>query len=365
MVVVSVKIVALALVVAVVLVISGILLLLHQLSDSETSGVLTETIEIHEYDLSSCEYICGGSGTEEDPYVIDKLSVLVTESVSEVNPRGVVLWSVDSHLLIRNSTFDLDASLLSESGREGCGLFMSNSHNATVESCRFKNLGCGIAVEGRSTTNIKNCSFKNCLAGVAFDGAYPPLEKSVLSENHFSSCERGISVDGHDFDWEIDIVNNTFSSCYIGIQGYEAGLLSIELNRIMYSDYAGIRLISPSLVRIESNAIHGSQGNGIAVSDGRHVAIAHNSIEGAGVGIYITQSQMIQVEFNEIAKDLSGGWDMNVGIFVDRCIGTNVTENQLMFTEIGILVSVIPDEDDTVVLLDNEFSSCRVEILYY
>jgi len=340
--------------------IAGALVAVHY-GGADDRAAISETIVISgDAGLESSEYVTGGNGTAASPYLIEDLSILVSTGEHSHDCYGITLAQTQAHLKIRNVTFDIDPELLPEFMSDRCGIALWGSRNVTVESCTFTftNLGKGIMVDSVSMVNASGNTFSGCLAGISFEDTSELCDASVLMENDFRQCKYGIYV--YSWLWSVDIRNNSFVLCEIGIGGYDVSNLNITDNYIEDSKVAAISLRSPSLVNVERNHILYS-GNGIVFDDGYLITIDSNHIEVTGAGILVSRSTEITITRNEI--DGTSMLDVSVGVFIDASTSVNVTFNALWHSGVGIQVLADDDSGTAVVIHHNGFFGNDVQAI--
>ncbi len=339
---------------------AGALVAVHY-GGTDDRAAINETIVISgDVGLESSEYVTGGNGTAASPYLIEDLSVLVSAGEQSNDCYGIGLVRTQAYLTIRNVTFDIDPELLPELGMyEHCGISLSGSRNVTVESCTFTNLGKGIMVDSISIVNASGNTFSGCLAGISFEDTSGLCDESVLTGNDFRQCGSGIYVSS--WYWSVDIRNNSFVLCEIGIRGYDVSNLNITDNYIEQSKVAAISFRSPFLVNVERNHILYSEGNGIVFDDGYLITIDSNHIEVTGAGILVSRSTEITITRNEI--DGTSMLDVSVGVFIDASTSVNVTFNALWHSGVGIQVLADDDSGTAVVIHHNGFFGNDVQAI--
>jgi len=101
----------------------------------------------------------GGSGTENDPYIIENWDI------SAESAHGIEIRNTTAYFIIRKS--------LVENGRWGgyCGIYLENVANGKVENCIVENNYFGIRLYYSSNNAISNNLVENNLNGIRLEGS--------------------------------------------------------------------------------------------------------------------------------------------------------------------------------------------------
>jgi len=231
-------------------------------------------------DMHYLENNCTGTGTAEDPFIIENLRIEYNQSCITVGNLDVSTWwgngtitTTFNHLVIRNCHFIGIPHYWTEIDfdRYGIGVHLeNNAHNVTVINSRFDKLHFGVYVFYNSNNNIVKDNYFNCSYGIRVEdtslnntfcdnifvggpdhprpGTYGNGQHGVgisrsagniIINNTFSGLDSGVHLWG--LSVQNTIFNNTFSdSFYNGIDLSEANSTLVANNTCMYNYYFGI-----------------------------------------------------------------------------------------------------------------------------
>jgi parallel beta-helix repeat protein len=225
--------------------------------------------------------VTGGSGTEEDPYIIEGWRM--GSSGIEPGPEGaaVLVKDASSHFVIRNIRI---------TGEYMFGAWLDNCRNGTIE----------------------DSAFTLCYQGVYLDDC----ENCVIRDSNLSSCAIGLTVSGNN----TDIKNNQFNR---EIEGYPASSgLGI-----------GLRMYSPA----QDVTVTGNRFCGV----GLDLDFFTLPDDGSSSGLTIAGDNTVNgkpVRFLENQKDANLG-DLPVGqIIMFNC--TNSLISQSTITQVSTAISL-------------------------
>ncbi len=106
----------------------------------------TETVAMYDW--------CTGNGTEENPYIIEGISI-------NSNFSGPCLSIIDSaeFFIIRNSSFSYGAHKRFTGRISNAGIYMEKAENGVIDNCTFFHNKFGISILEAEKLNITNCRF--------------------------------------------------------------------------------------------------------------------------------------------------------------------------------------------------------------
>ena len=205
--------------------------------------------------------VVGGSGTENDPYIIENYSI------NAENADGIWIENTTAYFLVRNC--------LIENGVDNYnGIQLENVVNGRVESCIFRNNYNGIHINYSSHTSI---SYNTC------------------ENNH----DDGIHV--RDYSSYISITHNTcrnnFTDGSDGIQISDSSYTSISHNICDNNHASGIFLKSSSPNTVDNNVCVNSI-YGIHLSDSDNNIISSNILGSNVFGVRLKGSSNNVLEYN-------------------------------------------------------------------
>lgn len=203
--------------------------LLHSSADTVMLRVV-ETVVIHgESDFVNLGF--PGSGTQEDPYVIDGLSF-------EHDGVCIEIRYVDAYFVIQNCNFS------SYTGIAGCGIYLIFTSHGTVRDCNFEGL-LGILLSSSYDCTITECNFASEWQGVV---SYYSTSLNFTA-NTFNGC--GIRFNGDTYEY----LNHTLNSNTVNEKpiGYFRDLSIITIDD---SSYGQLIFLNCSSVTITSGSYY-------------------------------------------------------------------------------------------------------------
>ena len=214
--------------------------------------------------------VVGGSGTENDPYIIENYSI------NAENADGIWIENTTAYFLVRNC--------LIENGVDNYnGIQLESVVNGRVESCIFRNNYNGIHINYSSHTSITH----NICENNHDDGIHVRDYSSYISITH-NTCENshsdGIQVSNSSY---ISISHNTCennqrSGIYFQ---FDSSYNTVE-NNISVNNIYGIDL-SDSDNNVLSNNILGNNVFGVRLKWSSHNVVKYNICENNSWGIYL------------------------------------------------------------------------------
>jgi len=147
-----------------------------------------------EFENYTIEQLVPGNGTKDDPFVIQNLSI-VEEGLC------IDITNVNASFIIRN------CELKTTADNWGIALYLSNCHNAIIDSCRAEGGISGIEIFDCNDTLVMDCFVSNSYFGINSSIS----QRAVIMGNSVYNTTWGISIIGSD-----DVV--------------------VERNRIFYND---------------------------------------------------------------------------------------------------------------------------------
>ena len=168
----------------------------------------SEPIEIRgDYEFTEENGVVGGSGTPDDPYVIEGLKIDAGYS-----DYGIRIERTNRNFVIRN---------VEVSGAAKTGIFLSYVRNGLVENCELAGNWIGITLSFSSGNRISGCTLMSNTDGLHL---YFSKDNQVLS-NTVERNDYGIWCDASNTN---EFIGNTVSSNHMGVYmaiGSEGNLL--------------------------------------------------------------------------------------------------------------------------------------------
>ncbi|MHA1989939.1 MAG: right-handed parallel beta-helix repeat-containing protein [Candidatus Hodarchaeales archaeon] len=293
-----------------------------------------------------------GSGTEEDPYVIEQKIFTSFEAVLfEVHDTTV-------YFIVRDTLFDginhsfnaivLDNVVNAIFERNNVtnavtGIFVYNSANLVFESNRiYFNFEYGLWAKNSNNLDI--------LTNHIFDNG----EDGIFSENTHSSLIQGNQVFNNGFG--IVTLNTKFATFKItGMTGFlGSGIFldpshhnTVDSNNIYDNSISGLQLLDSNHTIVTSNDINGNGLNGIVVIDSSHGVFDDNDV--LGNGFSAGSQDESYATFARLSKASPSGLNgfLGSGIFLDPSSNNTVSNSTIGGnTDNGVFLSVT---DDTVI----------------
>ncbi|MBA7598034.1 hypothetical protein ES703_05043 [subsurface metagenome] len=214
--------------------------------------------------------VVGGSGTENDPYIIENYSI------NAENVEGIDIRNTTDYFIIRNC--------LVENGVDNYnGIHLENVVNGRVESCIFRNNFNGIHVSYSSHTSI---SYNTCESNYD-DGIHVRDYSSYISITH-NTCENNPS-DG------IQLSDSSHSSILHNIceNNHDSGihLLSYSFNNTVDNNVCVNRIYGIHLMDSDNNVLSsnilGNNVFGVRLKGSDNNVLEYNICENNSWGIYL------------------------------------------------------------------------------
>ncbi len=230
-------------------------------------------IEIYgDEDFTSENGVVGGSGTPDDPYIIEGWEINATLSA------GIKIMNTRAYFIIRNC-------YIYSSGPEGAwgtGIRLYNATNGRIESCVF--LQCDFAIwlmDKANNTVISRCNITSCIEGIDAYGS------------------SGITIEGC---WLKTGATGMWDIADI----YRCSDVVIKDTALVegYTSFHGIEVVNSINVLIENVSLTWSSSNGIEIEDCVGCVIANSSLgttgSSGGAGIYLDDATDIEIKGNTI-----------------------------------------------------------------
>lgn len=222
-------------------------------------------------DLTPENGVARGTGTEDDPYVIEDMKdVPFCESVIEI-------IGTSKHLLLRNLSLSKDP----DSSYPICGITLINCGNCTIERVTIDGFYQGIL--------IKDWSTAICIRDTTFEDSRTAL-----------NCLRS---------YDVTIENNTFVACDSPISLYECEHVDVDGNSILDA-YTGVLAQRCRFISVWDNDISSCSG-GVVMMQTSDSLISGNSIELCSYAIVLRDCTEIEIQLNDLDSNERTGYDDN------------------------------------------------------
>ena len=236
-----------------------------------------------------------GSGTPEDPYIIEGWEINVS---GDFGVDGIRIWHTDAHFIVR------DVYVSSILTAANSGISLHSVENGSVVNATLENLVVGVACFslGENLT-VDECTFRNCTTGCAV-------------------------YDSHN----ITVSINTFSRNGVGLQFANGDNITASGNSFVANSARSIDASQVNDSVVVNNNIIKSSGYGVSVGYCRNVTIQDNVLDStdqttSGYGIYVIETTSSRVNFNKMTSQNLPGSHRALGI--DFCSHIQVVGNRI------------------------------------
>jgi len=241
---------------------------------------------------------CNGSGTEEDPFIIDRIFIDAENKSSTIE-----IWNSDKYFVLRNSVF-------TNSGRYLLGsIVFQNVNNGKIENCISSNNRNSFYLWGCSNNQIlNNVITNNSFGGIVLQGC----TNNLIMFNNISN-NNGISMTASSDNL---VYGNRLITCKISLS-QNSQRNNISNNYVENNDFSGIGVST-----CEDNQIFGN-------------LLVYNE-----VGIYISQSTNNSIFDNVITnyKPADQGHYYR-GMMLDNSHYNTIEKNEITFEYWGITLT--------------------------
>jgi nitrous oxidase accessory protein NosD len=256
-------------------------------------------------ELTRANGVVKGSGTQQDPYVIEGWLI------GNVEKDGVVIRHTTSHLVLRN--------MYLRGGYDGMsylGIYLLDVSNIRLENCTIDRYGVGVFIDNdsgsSSSTGIEMDNLHIARSGIGI-AAYYVNDGGIRGTHIYGTMYDGICL------WycsEIEIMDDEIVNA-----GYDRGWTG-------GSGYAAIQASNCSDISVRSNSLTGTwYMPSIALIGSLNSSISGNSVSwGSSSPISVSKSNIVSVIGNSIIHE---GGDYPFGIEIQASSLCNVTENKL------------------------------------
>ncbi len=237
-----------------------------------------------------------------------------------------------------------DVEILSNTmENSGTAVFVENGTATIKDNIINKATSNGIRVDAASTVTI-NSNKINDVSGYGINATNVSSSLNVENNTFSGSGETGISVSscggsntikGNTIPYGTNniilsgysgtISNNTLSNSSSHSLNINGGFVTVSDNKISNAGDNGIFANSVNSATYSNNTISGSASNGIRINKGADVVVKSNTISSSGnygIGVSNAGSTRMEVTYNKVSGNTE-----SVGIYVEKCPGTNKINN--------------------------------------
>jgi len=256
----------------------------EQESDYDLSGYVTSDPLYIDNDSDLAGNSTSGSGVEGDPYVIENLSIVTTESI------GIYISSTTKNFVIRNCFINADFY--------GIYIYTVTWNTVEIDNNTLYNNDYGIGIIATDNANITNNYCDENDEGIYIDS----LDGGLIKNN---TCINGfIGIYGHQADYVNYIENNCNYNSNYGIYLENSDSCTVTENVCKYNDYHGIYIFLGMLTSLSFNLVHDNDFNGIVIQTALNDEVTNNTAyANGGVGIYNDGSSNTVIANNSLSDD--------------------------------------------------------------
>jgi hypothetical protein len=150
-------------------------------------------VDEYNWTTAVAEEWCSGSGTEQDPYLLENITI-------SVNNAGAALQIQDSGVF-----FTLHNVTITNINATGDGLYLLNVENATIDTCNFIN-------NGRDGIIMENVNFTGLTTVISTGNNDDGLQMTNCVMNAIETSNFSLNAD--DGGYLANCTYNAFSGCY-------------------------------------------------------------------------------------------------------------------------------------------------------
>ncbi len=318
--------------------------------------------------------VVGGSGTSEDPYVVEGWQIYPTATTGPaIHIIGTTAHFVIRDVLIQGSSmwpdgpigvylehsdnFEIDSVYVSNCS---IGIVAYKARDSVVEGCLVHDNGMGIRLTySRNVTVVGNTVYSGIFDGICVATS----EDCVVTGNQMTNTRGGLLVQ---YSLHISVIGNTLVRDAIRISG---GSLPQVVSHTISADNTVNGLPVYYYAGAQGLRLEGIQAGEIILAGCFDIRLADLRLTGSSVGAEIVKSRFVSLDSCVFESNLNGMWIIDSAhINIRNCqfIGnengmrlfssTVVTISQSQFTgSIGYGISMFMS--DVVVIRDSTFSS--------
>ncbi len=302
-------------------------------------------------DLIAQNGVSGGTGTEEDPYIIEGYNISATSHQQDpLSGIGVYIRNTAAHLVIRDSVISGETGSIrieSSSNISLVGLQTTSPLvSITMLDCRDMVLdGCAVLSTSQTAVLISNtsdisaieCEFESQDAGTYVP---PPI-----------TTVRAVACN------DVVFVRNNFSGngLFSGFEAQSCVSLSLEMNEFVGCRH-GLALFDSSTIILEANNVSGSEYDGLGMSECTGITLGDNCVTACGSdGAAFYSCGNIDATGNDLSGNAGSGMEFIV------CTNASATGNTVNSNGLGINIH----ESDDVTLTGNAVKGNYIAIPSY
>jgi len=262
---------------------------------------------------------CSGSGTYDDPYVIEDLIINGQNSSSCIIIEDSIAYFIIDNCTLLNSTFGDEGSGLGH----GAGIKINNTQDSIIigNNCSNNNYYGILISYSNNITILGNILNNNSKYGISVADSY---DIDIFNNNLTYGGGRGIHLDASSNN---NIVGNKVcDNTEIGIQLMgNIGTCdnnNVTGNVVISNDYYGIYILKSYNNNISNNDIYNNSQCGILTSNSNNNTISYNRVSGSYYGLDLDTCHR-----NTILENLL--YNCLYGFRASNCNYNNITKNNV------------------------------------
>lgn len=285
-------------------------------------------------DLVLANGVTSGSGTAEDPYLIEDWEIEIAGGVAEY---GISISSVSCHVTIQGVTVYSSGFNQTEGYHHASGIYLVSVVNCTIVDCKFRNLEVGIDAYDLDGMGISSNSFESCDRCVASSGQHwsNSIRNSTIESNTMRNCESPLEIVSA---WNITVRANVFEDPHVAVFLQNVREANLHENIIRGSSECAVWIWGGNCCSISGNTVQSSSSSGIRLYQVGYSVVANNSLESMQVSLLATDCIDVVVEHNLLTGGSSDA-SLNCGLKVIDSTGVVVRFNAVENNLLGVVLA--------------------------
>ncbi len=292
-----------------------------------------------------------GSGTEEDPYVIEGYNITTTDD------NGIFILGTTKYFTVRNCYVDAEKygiyiydiadgtatvinNTCNNNDYDGISLSYSDSSTVANNECINNTYGIWLSYSNSSTVTNNTCINNN-------DGIYLWFsDNSTVANNTCSSNNsRGIYLR---YSGSSTVANNTCSNNDIGILLSDSGSSTVANNTCSYNNWA-ISFSGSGSSTVVNNTCSSNNTYGIHLYSSGNSTVANNTCNNNTYGIWLSYSNSSTVTNNECSNNTYGIWlsySNSSTVANNTCSSNNIRGIYLSSSDCVVTYNLLQENED-------------------
>jgi parallel beta-helix repeat protein len=268
-----------------------------------------------------------GSGTAEDPYVIEGWCIADPLGGSDV---GIRIADTDSHVLVTGNAIEDGFAT---------GIALENADHVTIADNTVTGHDQGIVASSATDLDVEANTVSD--NGERFDGNGVTVQDAFdaeIRDNQVSdNAENGIEIEGAE---RVDVAGNEVTGHgFDGIEIDEATDVAVRQNTLENNDGHGVYVDDTLALLVGGNAVH-DNGEGIGLRESQDVVVERNNVtEHEREAVAAFRVDDVSLSDNELA-------DNGEGVDVTEASAVALAGNAIAGNGVGLDVSDVADAVD-------------------